>query len=189
MAIAAMARLALGSPRRAASHRLGLASAWVSSVLDLEEPTSHGTSGSASRRPRVDSRDLRGEPAVGRTSDPRRAPEVGNLGQSVDRCQVYAQAATTTVANVADLPHQSSMPNHGGRPVRRADGYVSAALCARDFCARASTDRPLRGHRSSDCGLDGTTAPQCPLQRTTRRGISCTTAIWCLQAWQPASRR
>src|SRR5262245_61318807 len=82
-----------GAPRRAAGHRPGMASAWVSSVLDLEEPTSHGAAGRTKRCPRVDSRDVDDEPAVGRTSDSRRAPEVGNLSESVDRRQIHAATA------------------------------------------------------------------------------------------------
>ena len=120
-----------------------------------------GRPGGASRRPRVDSRNVHGEPPLGRTSNSRRAPEVGNLSESVDRCQIHAPAATAAVANVADLPHQSCKPDHGRGPVRRADGHVSAALCARDPRARPSTNRPRRGHRASNRGLDGTTASQC----------------------------
>ena len=38
----------------------------------------------ASRRPRVDPPDVHGKSALGRPSNPRRAPEVGNFGESVD---------------------------------------------------------------------------------------------------------
>src|SRR4029453_5806103 len=96
-----MARLARGTPCRAASDGTRLASSRLSPVLDVEEPTSHGTAGSSSRCPRIDSPDVPPEPPLGRTSHSWRAPEVGNLGESVDRCQIYAQAATAAVANVA----------------------------------------------------------------------------------------
>ena len=72
----------------------------LSPVLDMEEPTSHRADGRASRCPRLDSRDVHDEPVVGRTSDSRRAPEVGNLSESVDRRQIHAAAVTTPVANV-----------------------------------------------------------------------------------------
>ena len=143
----------------------------LSPVLGMEGPTSRRAAGRASRCPRVDSRDVHDEPVVGRTSDSRRAPEVGHLGESVDRRQIHAAAATTTVANVADLPHQSREPDHGGGSVRGAHGHLSAALCPRDPRPRPSTDRPCRGHRSSDRGLDGSTASQC-LFRERRTGVS-----------------
>lgn len=100
---------------------LALASPRLSPVLDVEEPTSHGAAGRATRCPRVDSRDVHGEPTLGRTTDPRRAPEIGNLSESVDRCQIHATLATASVADMADLPHQSCHPDHGRRSVRRAD--------------------------------------------------------------------
>ena len=166
-----MARLACGASRRAASDRARLASARLSPVLDMEEPTSHGAAGRASRRPGVDSRDVHDEPAVGRTSDSRRAPEVGNLSESVDRRQIHAAAATTAVANVADFSHQSREPHHGRRPLRRAHGHLPTTLCSRDPRALPSTTRPRGGHRSSDRSLDGTTASQC-LFRERRTSIS-----------------
>ena len=156
-----MARLACGASRRAASDRARLASARLSPLLDVEEPTSHQTAGRSSRCPRIDSRDVHGQPPLGRTSHSRRAPEVGNLSDSVDRCQIHAQAATAAIAIGADLPHQSREPDHGRGPVRRAHGHLSAALCPRDPRIRPSTDRPCRGNRSSDCRMDGSTASQC----------------------------
>ena len=41
--------------------------------------------GHASRCPRLDSRDVQREPALGRTSHRRRAPEIGNRGEPVER--------------------------------------------------------------------------------------------------------
>ena len=102
-----MARLALGAPSRATGHRFGVASAWLSPVLDLEEPTSHGPAGSASRCPRIDSRNVHSESAVGRT---RIHGELQKLGISVSQSTVATfmrRPTTTTVANVADLPDQS----------------------------------------------------------------------------------
>ena len=186
MAVAALARLARGAPRRAASNGARLASSRLSPVLDMEEPTSHRADGRASRCPRLDSRDVHDEPVVGRTSDSRRAPEVGNLSESVDRRQIHAAAATTAVANVADLLHQSREPDHGCGPVRGAHGHFSAALCPRDPRTRPSTDRPCRCHRSSDCRLDGSTASQC-LFRTTHPSIYSTIAIQSLPTWRAPS--
>jgi hypothetical protein len=112
-----MAWLECSAPRRSAGNCTRLASARLSAVLDVEESTPHGSAGGASRRPRVDSRDGHPKSALGRPSNPRRAPEVGNLGESVDRCQIHAAAAAAAVANVADLPHHSCEPDHGRRPV------------------------------------------------------------------------
>ena len=75
---------------RAASDRARLASSRLSPVLDVEEPTSNRAARRASRCPRVDSRDVHRKPTVGRTSHSRRTPEVGHLGESVDRCEIHA---------------------------------------------------------------------------------------------------
>jgi integrase len=44
-------------------------------------------------------------PLWGAPRDSRRTPEIGNLGKSVNCCQIHAPAATAAVANVADLPY------------------------------------------------------------------------------------
>src|SRR4030095_11729926 len=172
-----MARLARGTPCRAASNGAGLASTRLSPVLDVEEPTSHRTAANASRRPRIDSRNVHSEPALGCTSNLWRAPEVGNLSKSIDHRQIHAQAATAAVANVADLSHESCKPDQGRRSVRRADAHVPAALRTCPARARPSTNHACGGDRASNRRLDGATASQCLFQRTKCRDISFMIAI------------
>jgi putative transposase len=96
-----------------------------------------------------------------RASNPRRAPEVGNLGESVDRCQIHAAAAAAAVANVADLPHQSCESDHG------ADFFVVPTVTFRLLFVLVILEHDRRRivhvavTRSSDGGLDGITASQC----------------------------
>jgi hypothetical protein len=68
VAVAAMARLALRAPRGATRDGAHLASARLPPLLDVEEPTGHGTTGRASRCPRLDSRDVEREATLGRPS-------------------------------------------------------------------------------------------------------------------------
>src|SRR4030095_857263 len=102
-----MAWLECGAPRRSAGDGPRLASARLSFVLDVEESTSHGSAGGASRHPRVDSRDVHLKSALGRASHPRRAPEVGHLGESVDRCYTHAAAAAGAAATGAGPSHDT----------------------------------------------------------------------------------
>ena len=166
---------------------IGVAPARLSSVLDLEEPTAHRAPGRATRRSRPDPRAVHRESALGCAADSRGAAEVGDLGESVDRRQVHAAASAPAVTNVADLPHQPREPDHGRRPVRRADGHVPAAVRARHPRARPSTDRPRGGHRASHRGLDRTAASQRLPGRTRRPDISCTIAMRSLPTSRPPS--
>jgi transposase InsO family protein len=105
-----------------------VASARVSFVLDLEEPTSSRASGCVTRRSRPDSRDVHREPPVGRPSDSRRAPEVGDRRKSIDRGQVHATASASTVTDLAYVSDQSCEPDHGRRLLRRTISHVPATV-------------------------------------------------------------
>ena len=155
-----MARLACGASRRAASDRARLASARLSPVLGMEEPTSHGAAGRANRCPRIDSRDVHSKSTLGHTSDSRRAPQVGDLRKSVDGRDVHAAASAAAVPNVADLPHQSCEPDHGCRPVRRAHRDVPALFVLmilahdrRRIVHVAITDHRPRPGRHNSCAM------------------------------------
>ena len=69
-------------------------------------------------------------PPLGCASNPRRTAEAGNIHQPVDRSQVHATASAPAVSNVENLPRQSRQPDHGRRPVRRADRLVHTAVTA-----------------------------------------------------------
>ena len=128
--LASLARLAVGAGHRQAGDRHRVASSRLSPVLDLEEPSAHRTTGRAGRRPRADPRAVDGESPVGGASNPRRTAEAGNTHQPVDRSQVHATASAPAVSNVENLPRQSRQPDHGRRPVRRADRLVHTAVTA-----------------------------------------------------------
>src|SRR4029453_2302192 len=113
---------------RQAGDRPRVASARLSLVLDLEEPTAHRPPARAVRHSRSDSRVVDRESPLGRASGPWRASEAGDLGESVDRGEVHAAASTSTIANVADLPDEPREPDHGRGPLRRADDHVPLAL-------------------------------------------------------------
>ena len=187
VALAGMARLALGPSHRQAGDRHRLAPARLSSVLDVEEPTPHRAPGRATRRSRLDSRDVHRESALGRAADSRGAAEVGNLGESIDRRQVHAAASTPAVTNVANVPHQSREPDHGRRPLRRADGHVPAAVRTRHprrtTVGGSSTSRSPR-IRQRPGRLSSSATPS---QRTTHPGIYCTIAMRSLQTWRRPS--
>jgi hypothetical protein len=85
VAFALLARLAFGRSHRQAGNCHRVAPARVSSVLDVEEPTSHRPPDGAGRCPRVDSRDVYGEPALGR---PRIHGELQKLGITVSESTV-----------------------------------------------------------------------------------------------------
>jgi hypothetical protein len=151
LAVAALARLARGAPRRAAGHGPRLASAWFSSVLDLEEPTSHGRPGvSADLRALI--REMSTMNPLWRTSDPRRTP--------------------ATVAKYMRRPRRptsqtwrSFLTNHASQ-IMAADLFVVPTVTFRllfvlVILAHDRPDRSRGGHRAPDRCLDGTTASQC----------------------------
>jgi hypothetical protein len=80
-----MVWLALGAPRRAARDGPRMASARFSSVLGLEEPTSHGPSGGLTRCPRIDREMCTANPLWGA---PRIHGELLKLGLTVSESTV-----------------------------------------------------------------------------------------------------
>ena len=138
-----------------------MAPARVSPVLEVEESRAQRAARCATRRTRPDPRAVHRESAVGCASDSRGAAEVGRLGKPVDGRQVHAATSTSTVTDVANVPHEPREPDHGRRLLRRADRHVQDALRARHPRARASTDRSRGRHRPSHSGLDGAAASQC----------------------------
>ena len=77
VSLADVAWLAVGPAHRQAGDRRRLASTWLSSVLDLEEPPPHRTARRAGRRASLDPRAADRESTLGCPADPRRAAEVG----------------------------------------------------------------------------------------------------------------
>jgi hypothetical protein len=183
-----MARLARGAPCRSTSDGARLASSRLSPVLDVEEPTSLGAAGSASRCPRVDSRDVHGEPTLGRTSDPRRALK---LGISVSQ---------STVAKYTRRPRRppsqtwrTFLTNHA-TPIMAADLFAVPTVTFRLLFVLVILEHDRRRivHVAvTDHPTAAWTAQQLRNAFSENHApvIYCTIAIRPLQTWRPPSRR
>jgi hypothetical protein len=86
-----------------------------------EEPSTHRSTARFSRRARPDSDDVADEPALGRTSDPRRASQAGDRCLSSHGRTIHRPPSTTTLADVAYVLGQPHRTNHGRGFLRRAD--------------------------------------------------------------------
>src|SRR5262245_14425441 len=71
LALACLDRVASGAHHRQAGNGLGVASSRLPLVLDVEEPSSPGSTARVTRRPPAHSGDVASEPAVGRASNSR----------------------------------------------------------------------------------------------------------------------
>jgi hypothetical protein len=160
LALAGVGWLALGRDHRQAGDRHHMAPARVSPVLEVEESRAERSARCVTRRTRPDPRAVHRESAVGCAPDSQRASEVGPLAKPVDGRQVHAATSTSPVTDVANVPHEPREPDHGRRPLRRADHHIQDALRARHPRARASKDRSPGRHRPSHNCLDGTAASQ-----------------------------
>jgi putative transposase len=77
VALASLARVAVGSAHRKPGDRRRVAPTRLSPLLDLEKSPPYGTTERASRRSRADPRAVERESALGCASNPRRTAEVG----------------------------------------------------------------------------------------------------------------
>src|SRR6267378_1341869 len=84
-------------------HRQGFRLWW-----GLEEPAPHGTTDRASGRPRADSYDGAGKPALGRAADSWRTAETRDRRLSGDRREIHCASAPAAIANVAHLLYERS---------------------------------------------------------------------------------
>ena len=113
---------------------------------------------------------------------PRIHGELQKLGISVSQSTVakyMRRHPRPPSQTLADLPHQPREPDHGRRPVRRADGHVPAAVRPRHPRARPSTDRPCGRSPNIPRRPGPHSSSGTPFRNTTRPGISCTIAIRC----------
>src|SRR5262245_6087445 len=106
-ALAPMDRMADGARDRHAGDRHCVAPTQFPTVVDLEESASPRAPDSARQHPHPDSRDGRGEPALGRAADARRTAEARHRRVSGDRREIHGLSPPGTLADVAHVPEQS----------------------------------------------------------------------------------
>ena len=132
VALARVARLAVGRSHHQAGDPGRMASERISMVLDVEEPIPHRAPRCPARRARPDSPAVHGQSTLGCAADSWRAAEVGDLRKSVDRRQVRATASAPALTQLADLPRQPREPDCGRGPLGGADGHLPVAVRPRD---------------------------------------------------------
>jgi len=153
-----VAELAFGLDRRATRDGGRLASAMAPTAMDppvdvrSSWPAPHHDGHSDARRP-----DGRGEPAVGRASDPWGIEEARRRRLRANRLAALAEARSPTVTDLAHLPDES-------RDVPGVDGLLHGADAQRPRVVRAGATRPPpppnrpRGdHQTSHWRMDGAT--------------------------------
>ena len=110
MVLARRVAVAVGARDRQTRNRHQLASARVSPVLELEEPTPDGSAAGRSRSPHADPNNVDSQSVVGCPSHSRRVVETRRDDLASDRREIHRPAPTTTLAAVADLPGEPRAP-------------------------------------------------------------------------------
>ena len=152
------------------SHRV--APSRSSPVLDLEEPTSHGSATCPAGGSGSDSHYVADQSAVGCASHPRRTGECGRRRVSGHRGEVHDPPPSAAIPNLEDVPGEPRRTNHGRRLLRGTDGHVPPALRPGHRRSRASTRRAYRRHRPTDRHVDRAAAPGGIFPGAQRRPIS-----------------
>jgi hypothetical protein len=101
LAVASVARMAIGGRHREARDRPHLAPPRLPPALDVDESAPSRSTRRSSRRPRADSDDVRSESAVGRTENPRRAREAGHRRQPNDGREIHGAPPASAVTDLA----------------------------------------------------------------------------------------
>ena len=94
LVLASLVAVAVGARDRQTRNSHQLASARVSPVLDVEEPTPDGSAAGRSRSPHADSNDVDGQSALGCPSDSRRVAETRHDRLANDRREIHGPAPT-----------------------------------------------------------------------------------------------
>src|SRR4029434_1363454 len=153
-----VAGLAALAPYPQARHGRPLAAERVRSLLDMEVAPETRTTVGDCLDPRPDSTDESSKQVVGSPSNPWRAPQVGNRSSAIDCRQVSAANAQTTLANVANVPHQSHDADGFEGLLYGADCHLSGAVRFPRVVARPATHPALEHNGTPDGGVDRTTA-------------------------------
>jgi len=148
---------------REARDRHRLASAGLSSLLDVEISTSSGPPECAGRTPIVDSEDVGRQSALGCAAGSRRTPQTRNQRESSNGREIHVWSATTTFTDLADLPRESCRTDRGRRFLRRANRAISPAVRIGHPVAGPASLGTCGRHCPSDLRVD---------RPTTSRGVS-----------------
>src|SRR5712691_13440929 len=127
-------------------------------MVGLEEPAPHRATDRDGRRPRVDSHDGAGEPAVGSAADSWRTAETWDRRLSGYRREIHEAPSPASVADLAHVLAESHRPDRGGRFLRGPDCDLSPVVRPGMPCPRSTTNPARRDHRASDGGVDGPAA-------------------------------
>src|SRR5215813_10393161 len=153
-----MAGVAALAPYPEARHGRPLASERVRSLLDVEVAPKTRATGGGCLDSRPDSTDESSQQVVGSTENPWRAPQVGNRSGAIDCREVSAANAQTTLANVANVPHESYGADGFDGLLHGTDGHLSRAIRFPRVVARSATHTALEHNGTPDGGVDRTTA-------------------------------
>ena len=139
-------------------HRL--ASAGLSSLLDMEISTSSGPSECACGTPIVDSEDIGRQSVVGRAEGSRRTPQTWHRRESSNRLEIHVSPAATVITDLAELPRESHRADHGRRLLRGADRAIPPAVRTGHPVTGPASPRARSRHCPSDRRMDRPTTPR-----------------------------
>jgi len=160
VAVCSLGRLAVCPGDHEAGNCDCLASPGLSAVLDVEGPAwpTRATRRSQ-RRPRPDSQDEPGQPALGCSPHSRRTAQARYRHRGNQRRQVHGPAPEAAVPDVAHLPGESPQDHGVGRLLHRADDPVSGSVCVPGVGPPAPPDPALRRHGAPHRRMDRPATP------------------------------
>ena len=159
LAVSGLAGLAASAGHRGAGDGHRVAPSRSPPVLDVEEPSPHGSTTCPAGGPESDSHHVADQSAVGCASHPRRTAEGGHRRLSGHRGEVHDPPPPPALPNLEDVPGEPRRTDHGRRLLRGTDGHVPPALRPGHSRSRASTYHAYRRHRPPDRRVDRATAP------------------------------
>ena len=160
VAVARVARMAIGSRHRETRDRALLAPPRLPPDLDVEKSAPSGSTRRSSADPHADSYDVGSESALGCTESPRRAREAGNRHQPGDGREIHGTPRASAVTDMATLPRQSCPSDRDRGLLRCAHRHVSTAVRAGDPGPGPSPHRPRRGYNCQIRGRAGQANPR-----------------------------
>ena len=154
-----VARLGGGRRHRPTRDRHPVAANRLQAVLDLEEPPARARPPRRRPgRPRADPHHGSRQPPVGRTPDPRRAPEARPRDLAGHGLQVPGPPSNAPIADVAHVPRQPYWEPRLRGLLHRAHGTVQGVVRLRRPGARPPTRPPHQRDRLTHGAVDGPAA-------------------------------